>query len=120
MQDQIISEFQRHVNGFKNSKLTKNEALANWALGIGGESGEVVDCIKKALFHGKGFDDLEPVKKELGDLMWYVFALCDELGLDFEDVLKTNIIKLQSRHEGKAFNIDAANINKAKEGLGEK
>lgn len=109
----IISEFQDHVNGFKNSKLTKNEALANWALGIGGESGEVVDCIKKSLFHGKGFENLDPVKKELGDLLWYVFALSSELDLDIEDILQTNIDKLRSRHEGKSFDIESANKNKA-------
>lgn len=110
-----ISEFQQHVNGFKNSKLTKNEALCNWSLGLAGESGEVVDCIKKALFHGKGLENLDPVKKELGDVFWYLFALCDELDLPVETILAANIEKLTKRHEGNTFNADVANINKESE-----
>lgn len=111
----INAKFQDHVNGFKNTKLSQREALANWGLGIAGESGEVVDCLKKSLFHGKGFDNLDPIKKELGDLLWYIFALTDELGLDVEDIMEANIEKLNMRHEGNSFNIEAANKNKALE-----
>ena len=108
-----LYQFEDHVNGFKNSNLTKNEALSNWALGLAGESGEVVDCIKKSLFHGKGFDNLDPVKKELGDLLWYVFALSSELGLSVEDIMQANIDKLRARHDGETFDIEIANKNKA-------
>lgn len=109
-----IQEFQDHVNGFKKSQLTKKEALANWSLGLSGECGETVDLIKKYLFHNKGLDR-DALIKELGDVFWYLFALCDEVDVDVEYVLSTNVEKLTKRHEGKVFNIDVANENKTYE-----
>ena len=107
----IINEFQDHVNGFKKSELSKEQALANWALGLSGETGETVDIIKKHLFHSKDLD-ITAIKKELGDVFWYLFALTSELDLTVEDILQTNIDKLQKRHNGTSFNIDVANVNK--------
>lgn len=69
-------------------------------LGLTGESGEVAEKVKK-LIRDKNYKISETfkedIKKELGDVLWYIAAICYELGLSMEDVAKTNIEKLASR-----------------------
>ena len=67
------------------------------ALGLGGESGEVLDHIKKYYGHGHKLD-IDYLKKELGDILWYVAYMTEVLGLDLEDVAKCNIEKLAKRY----------------------
>lgn len=73
------------------------DGMACEGLGIAGEAGEVADLIKKALFHGHALD---PVKltKELGDVLWYVAALAQHIGVDLSQVAALNIAKLQARY----------------------
>lgn len=70
------------------------------ALGLAGESGEVVDKIKKIVRNNNGvFTDeakLE-LKKELGDVLWYVSQLCEELGFSMDEVARMNRAKLDDR-----------------------
>ena len=71
-------------------------------LGLAGESGEVAEKIKKVLRDKGGIVDettkLE-IKKELGDVLWYVSQLSTEMGLSLEDVANENLKKLFSRLE---------------------
>jgi len=72
------------------------------ALGLGGEVGEVLNKVKKIMRdHGGAITDeyREILKKELGDVLWYLGALATELNLDLEDVAKANLEKLASRME---------------------
>lgn len=69
-------------------------------LGLAGEAGEVADKVKKVhRDHDNVFDDaaIEGVKKELGDVLWYIAQLATELNLSLDDIATTNITKLQSR-----------------------
>jgi NTP pyrophosphatase (non-canonical NTP hydrolase) len=67
------------------------------ALGLAGESGEVADLIKKALYHDR--DVLKSdIALELGDVLWYVALLCDSLGIRMSQVMSANIRKLQKRY----------------------
>jgi NTP pyrophosphatase (non-canonical NTP hydrolase) len=69
-------------------------------LGLNGEAGEIAEKVKKIIRDKNGFVDDKirgAIKKELGDVLWYVAALCDELGLDMNDVAVTNIKKLKDR-----------------------
>jgi NTP pyrophosphatase (non-canonical NTP hydrolase) len=78
-----------------------NEIMLVWnALGLAGEAGEVADIIKKAVFHQHGFDEATVSKliKELGDVLWYVAALCTKLSVPMETVMECNIIKLEQRY----------------------
>jgi NTP pyrophosphatase (non-canonical NTP hydrolase) len=70
------------------------------ALGLAGEAGEVADKLKKVIRDNGGeltYPVAEAVGKELGDVMWYVAVLADELGFDLESIAINNLEKLASR-----------------------
>ncbi len=75
----------------------KNEALKYLGLGLTSEAGEVAGKIKKMIRDG-GLDTVATID-ELGDVLWYVTRLCDELGFTLADVFSKNHIKLSSRKE---------------------
>ena len=69
-------------------------------LGLVGESGEVAEKIKKILRDKNGIFDYESklaLKNELGDVLWYLSNLCDELDFSLSDIAKANIEKLNLR-----------------------
>jgi NTP pyrophosphatase (non-canonical NTP hydrolase) len=82
------------------------ERLANFALGLAGETGEVCEPLKKHLFHGRDLDR-DALAKELGDVLFYVSALASTLGLSLDDVAAANIAKLRARYPD-GFSVEAA------------
>ena len=74
-------------------------------LGLVGETGEVAEKVKKVIRDKKGiFDDnsKDAIKKEIGDVVWYVSNLCTEFNFSLDDVALTNLNKLKKRaSEGK-------------------
>jgi NTP pyrophosphatase (non-canonical NTP hydrolase) len=77
---------------------TDHEIMLVWnALGLAGEAGEVADTIKKAVFHQHGINRDELIK-ELGDVLWYVAALCSKLDVPMSEVMERNIEKLKKRY----------------------
>lgn len=76
------------------------------ALGLCGEAGEVAEKVKKNIRDGKSLDG---VGLELGDVLWYISALADDLGVTLEEVAKANIEKLQSRMERNKIKGDGDN-----------
>jgi NTP pyrophosphatase (non-canonical NTP hydrolase) len=78
--------------------ITDHEIMVVWnAIGLAGEAGEVVDYIKKGVFHQRGIDR-ETVRRELGDVLWYVAALCTKLDISLSEVMDLNIAKLRARY----------------------
>lgn len=71
--------------------------LLNGIMGLCGESGEAADIVKKAVFHNHPLDT-EELKKELGDVMWYVAMCCNALNISLDDVMQGNIDKLKKRY----------------------
>ncbi len=75
----------------------------NWTyagLGLAGETGEVCEKLKKTLRDHGGLmsdDRKAALKKELGDVLWYLATLCTELGLSLQDVAEENLSKLAAR-----------------------
>lgn len=67
------------------------------ALGLSGETGEFADYLKKHMYHQHDFD-VEKVKLEAGDILWYLALLCTTLNLSLEDVMQANIDKLRRRY----------------------
>lgn len=78
-------------------KGRKNSKLANLALGVCGEAGELGEIFKKYLYHDHELN-VEEVKKEAGDVMWYVANILDACGLSFDEVAEMNIEKLKKRY----------------------
>lgn len=71
-------------------------------LGLVGEAGEVAEKIKKIIRDDGGTispEKKEEIKKELGDVLWYMAQLSTELDIEFEDVAQANLEKLLSRLE---------------------
>jgi NTP pyrophosphatase (non-canonical NTP hydrolase) len=71
-----------------------------WAMGLAGEAGEVVEKWKKIVAYKKGeisSEDLEELKKELGDVVWYIAVFAHSLGIPLEDVIQANVKKLADR-----------------------
>jgi len=78
----------------------KNKNFIYPTLGLVGESGEVAEKIKKILRDKNGLLDYESkiaLKKELGDVLWYLSNLCNELDFSLNDVAKVNLEKLNLR-----------------------
>ena len=76
------------------------QRLLTASVGISAESGEFMEIVKKMIFQGKpcNQDNLEHLKIELGDIMWYVAQACMALEVDMDEVLDTNIKKLEKRY----------------------
>ena len=91
------NDYQRQAMKTLNSKLSRQEILINGVMGLCGESGEAVDIVKKHLFHGHPLDR-EALKKELGDVAWYLAETAYALDISLEEILSTNIAKLKQRY----------------------
>ena len=83
------------------------ERLTTAGVGLAAESGEFLEIVKKLVFQGKPWnaDNREHLIIELGDTMWYVAQACMALGISFEEVIETNVKKLEKRYPGGEFNI---------------
>ena len=91
------NEYQRLAMTTLNPDLTKKEMLINAVMGLCGESGETIDHVKKHLFQGHELDR-EVLKKELGDIAWYLAEAATALDLELEEILMGNIEKLRKRY----------------------
>ncbi len=67
------------------------------ALGRAGEAGEVVELVKKRLFHGHVLDRTK-LTHELGDVLWYLGQLASAAGITLDEVAKANLAKLAARY----------------------
>ena len=92
-----FNDYQQLATRTANQGPDKLGQLCNWALGLAGESGEVVELIKKHVYHGKPLNQ-EDLKKELGDLIWYIANMAYTAGINFQDIADANIQKLKARY----------------------
>lgn len=91
-----------------NTKQDFGGRVLNAVLGLSGESGEVADIVKKAIFHGHGFDpahcpgeedgNTHKIALELGDILYYISIMSHEMGYTLEDIAQMNIAKLTKRY----------------------
>ena len=87
---QLEARRTRGTRGFRDTMLM-------CGFGLAGETGEVVEILKKALFHGKKID-IEEFKSELGDLLWYIAVAADVVGIDLSEIARHNREKLRKRY----------------------
>lgn len=91
------------------------DRVFNGAMGLAGEAGEVVDLLKKTHFHDKPLD-LDALREELGDVLWYVAELATAHGFSLEAIAGENIAKLRKRH-GETFKPHAEQVREAPKGI---
>jgi len=81
--------------------------LIHMSMGISGESGELLDAIKKHVIYRKPLD-IENIIEELGDIEFYLEGFRQQLGISREQCLQANIAKLQKRYDSGKFSNDSA------------
>ena len=81
--------------------------LLTAALGLSAESGEFTEVVKKIVFQGKPYNEenIFHMKRELGDICWYLAQAFMALDTDFNELLEMNVEKLQSRYPGGTFDV---------------
>ena len=90
------------------------ERLTTSGVGLAAESGEFLEIVKKMVFQGKPWNDdnREHLIIELGDIMWYVANACIALNVEFDDVVRGNVKKLEKRYPGGSFSIEKSEKRK--------
>lgn len=95
--ESVLDIYPTIVDFTRNKTIGLEEELKNYALGLSGEIGEFNDLVKKMLYHGK---EVQPVDLmlELGDILYYLVAICNVLGFDFSEMALNNNAKLMQRY----------------------
>lgn len=101
-----LSLYESFVLSRMNKKLDTVDSLTNYSMGLAGESGELVNILKKHVFHGHALDVSEFVD-ELGDCLFYLQALCTCVGVRLEEVILHNARKLSVRYPEKFTETDS-------------
>lgn len=92
-----IHEYQDKASRTMEKEKWFNTQISNYCMGLSGETGEVIDELKKVLYHGHDID-IENIKNELGDVMWYLAAIATTLKIDLNEVAIMNVKKLEERY----------------------
>lgn len=90
-----------------NSGGVNVSQLVTASLGLTAESGEFTEIVKKIVFQGKPYteENVIHMKKELGDICWYLAQACMALDTNFEEILNMNYEKLSARYPEGTFNV---------------
>ena len=81
--------------------------LLTAALGLAAESGEFTEVVKKIILQGKPYneDNVFHMKRELGDICWYLAQACMALDTTIDEVIEMNVDKLKARYPGGEFDV---------------
>ena len=110
--DAVTSKESKDNNNFTyrwttlvNQRDVDMPRLVTASMGLGAESGEFTEVVKKILFQGKPMDadNIFHMQRELGDIMWYWMQGCMALNIDPNEVIQMNIDKLKARYPGGDF-----------------
>ena len=100
------SEFLKRLHDLEMQEFP-TERLLTAAVGMSAEAGEFTEIVKKIIFQGKPVNEenLFHLKRELGDIMWYVAQACMGLDISLEEVIQMNFEKLSARYPEGAFDV---------------
>ena len=95
-EDYISMEMTEYQNKAASTAIYKPEhAVIYPALGLAAEAGEVANKVKKILRDGTF--NKEAIADEVGDVLWYIAALCRDLNVDMSELAYKNLQKLEDR-----------------------
>ena len=108
-----LDALKKSMEDIESKSEIKMPRLLTAALGLGSETGEFVEIVKKMILQGKppSEDNIFHMKRELGDIMWYWATACSSLGLDPYDVIHENQVKLEARY-GEKFEVQRSEVRK--------
>ena len=92
-----VNEYQQLAMTTLAPHLDRKEVLINSVMGLCGESGEVIEIVKKWLVK-KDQLNRDRMIEELGDVAWYIAEAATALGVSLENILQANIDKLKNRY----------------------
>ena len=89
--------------------------LLTAALGLTAESGEFTEVVKKIILQGKPYNEenVFHMKRELGDICWYIAQACMALDTTFDEIIEMNVDKLKARYPGGEFDVHKSENRKA-------
>lgn len=94
----ILEVYPTIVDFTRNKSIPIEEELKNYLLGLNGECGELTDAFKKVLYHGKDYNPTD-VLLEMGDILYYLTAICNILNIDLSEIMLNNNAKLIARYK---------------------
>ena len=108
-----LNSLKNSFDDIENGSSIKTPRLLTAALGLGSETGEFVEIVKKMFLQGKppSEENIFHMKRELGDIMWYWVTACSALDLDPFEVIKENQDKLEARY-GEKFEVQRSEVRK--------
>ncbi len=108
-----MDSLKNSFDDIESSSSIKTPRLLTAALGLGSETGEFVEIVKKMFLQGKppNEDNIFHMKRELGDIMWYWVTACAALNLDPYEVISENQEKLAARY-GEKFEVERSEVRK--------
>ena len=108
-----LDSLKNSFSDIEENSVIKTPRLLTAALGLGSETGEFVEIVKKMFLQGKPptEDNIFHMKRELGDIMWYWVTACASLNLDPFEVISENQEKLAARY-GEKFEVGRSEVRK--------
>ena len=91
-----LDEYQRLCKRSAKKYTDKDREILVWGIGIAGEAGDLIGCIKKTVEHAN--DQRAGIRENIGDTLWYAAMICNFYGWNIDEVLVENIEKLKMRH----------------------
>ena len=107
----MVRDLVKDPRAIKDQLTSNHVQLIHMIMGIAGETGELLDAVKKHVMYGKPLD-IDNVVEELGDIEFYLAGLRQELGIGRLSILNFNYQKLSMRYPEGSYS-DAAAINRA-------
>lgn len=109
-----LNDYQEKALRTWNTDKDYESRIVNAALGLSGEAGEVADMIKKGVCHGHGINSDHPksvslseLAKELGDILYYVSVMANEIDYSLQEIAEININKLAKRYP-EGFSVESS------------
>lgn len=101
-----LNEYQKKAFSYA---IKEARTVQYMVFGMSGEVGELASWYAKTIRDGIGSRDYDEVKKEAGDVLWFVSSLCELYGWNLSDIAQMNLDKLESRKQRDVIKGDGDN-----------